>query len=255
MTDTTNADYAGMVAVLNGRQHRKISHNTYARLEEDGRIVVKLHDTDILTFHPNGEVEYQSGGWLTITTKERMNRFGAAGVTISQTKGRWFVYSTRTSDWLHGIREPLSDYYEGIRVRDGQVTTGVKHSGDPDKKIKAAIDRYVKLYTDEKVAELIAASERGPLGDCWYCQMRVQGTGVPLGEHTGDHDHLLQHVKDRYVQISTIYNAVVAAGYRVPAVILHGNCDMARRALRRYLRQRLATHTAGAGAKPISQGF
>ncbi len=251
MTTETWSDYGYWTDFLNGRAHRKVANNTYARLEDDGRIVVKYHDTDILTFFPNGEVEYQSGGWLTYTTKDRFNRFGAHGVQISQDKGRWYLY--RRGDW-HDV---VSDYYDGMRVKDGQLATGIKHTGDPDKKIKAAIDRYVKLYTDEKVAEMIAASQEAALGDCWYCQMRVSGTGVPLGEHTGDHDHLLQHVKESYVQISTIYNAVVAAGYRVPAVILHGNCDMARRALRRYLRQRLATHTAGAagGSKPISQGF
>jgi hypothetical protein len=231
-----------------------VANNTYARLEDDGRIVVKYHATDILTFFPNGEVEYQSGGWLTYTTKDRFNRFGAHRTTISQDKGRWYVHAGGWSG------EVLTDYYDGMRVRfDGEtveLVTKPRHSGDPDKKIKAAIDRYVKLYTDEKVAELIAASENGPLGDCWYCQM-VTTEGVPLGEHTGDHSHLLDHVEEKYVQITTIYNAVVAAGYRVPAVILHGNCDMARRALRRYLRQRLATNTAGAagGPKPISQGF
>ncbi len=251
MTTETWSDYGYWTDFLNGRAHRKVANNTYARLEDDGRIVVKYHDTDILTFFPNGEVEYQSGGWLTYTTKERFNSFGAHGVRIYQERGRWYMH---VGPWDTGT---TSDYYDGMRVRfiddHVELVTEARHSGDPDKKIKAAIDRYVKLYTDEKLAELV---ETNGAGDCWYCQMRVAGTETPLGEHTGDHDHLLSHVEERYVMINLAYNAVAAAGYRNPAVILrHG--DLTRRAIRRYLRQRLATHTAGAagGPKPISQGF
>lgn len=245
---TGNYDYDYWTAFLNGRDHRKVSNNTYARLLADGSIRIKYHNTDILIFHSNGEVEYQTGGWLTSTTKQRLNDFGATGIRISQTKGRWFVYAQGKWDG------PLTDYYDGMRVKDGQLVTEAVHAEDPDKKIKRDIDRYVKLYTDEKLAELIEQDGRG---DCWFCQMRVVGTdGESLGESTGDHGHLLNHLEEGYVMINLAYNAVKAAGYRNPAVILRYG-DLTRRAIRRYLRQRLATNTAGAagGPKPIASGF
>lgn len=257
----TWSDYGYWTDFLNGRPKRKVANNTYARLEPDGRIVILYHSTDILTFFPNDEVEYQSGGWLTYTTKDRFNRFGAHRVRIGQTKGRWFVYAQGNWD------ATLTDYYDGMRVRFNgetvEMVTEARHSGDPDKKIKRDIDRYVALYTDERIAELVAvarrqAEEGSASGDCWYCQMRVVGTGVPMGEHTGDHSHLLDHIEEGYTMVSTALNAVAAAGYRNPPVILMmGDGKLTRRCLKHYLRQRLATNTAGAagGPKPIASGF
>ena len=244
---SANADYSVAMHLLNGRKHRKVANNTYARLEDDGRIVVKLHDTDILTYHPNGEVEYQSGGWLTPTTKERMNSFGARGVIISQDKGRWFVYGHKQWSVERGL---LSDYYDGLRIRDGQVTTKVAHAVDPDKKIKAAIDRYVKGYTDEEIKRLVEkAQEHGTAGDCFFCGMQTED-GTPLGEAQGDHSHLREHVKENYRMVTLAYNAVKAAGSSRPEYVLHYMPDRARTAIKRYLRQRLATNTAGAAGGP-----
>lgn len=247
-TLTRWSDYGYLVDVLNGRDKRKLANNTYARREDDGRIVIRYHDTDILKFSPNGDVEYQSGGWLTYTTKERFNSFGAKGVRISQTKGRWYVYAN--GSWTG----PLSDYYDGMVVNGNQLVTPARNNEDPDKKIKRDIDRYVKGYTDEVLAELVETDGKG---DCWYCQMRVVGTdGVALGDHTGNTDHLLSHIEENYRMINLAYNAVKAAGYGHPAVILRYG-DMTRKAIKRYLRQRLAPNTAGAagGPKPIAQGF
>lgn len=250
----TWSDYGYWTDFLNGRQRRKVANNTYARLEPDGRIVILYHSTDILTFFPNDEVEYQSGGWLTYSTKERFNRFGAHRVRISQTKGRWFVYAQGNWD------ATLTDYYDGMRVRFNgetvEMVTEARHSGDPDKKIKRDIDRYVRLYTDEKLAEIVS-EDYNSRGECWFCMMRESGTGRPLGEISGDPDHLLSHVEEGYVLVNLAYNAVKAAGYINPPVILHYSPDLVRRAIKRYLRQRLATNTAGAagGPKPIASGF
>lgn len=248
----TWSDYGYWTDFLNGRQRRKVANNTYARLEPDGRIVILYHSTDILTFFPNDEVEYQSGGWLTYTTKERFNSFGAHRVRISQDKGRWFVYAQ--GNW----EAPLTDYYDGMRVRFNgetvEMVTEPRHKVDPDKKIKRDIDRYVKLYTDEKLAEIVS-EDYNSRGECWYCMMRDEH-GRSLGEIGGSVDHLESHLEEGYVLVNLAYNAVVAAGYRHPAVVLRYG-DMTRRAIKRYLRQRLATHTAGAagGPKPIASGF
>lgn len=55
---------------------RKVANNTYLeRAVSGGGIAVRLHETDILTFWPNGNVRFYTGGWGTVTTKERMHRF------------------------------------------------------------------------------------------------------------------------------------------------------------------------------------
>lgn len=232
---TTWSDYGYWTDFLNGRDHRKVTHNTYARLLADGEIRVKLHDTDILTFRPNGEVVYDSGGWLTVTTKDRMNRFGAYGIRISQSASRWYVY--KQGEW----DAAKSDFYDGLTVKEG-VILKPRHAVDPDKKMKAAIDRYVKLYTDEKIKQLLEGEGRG---DCLFCQFVTADADDRIGG-----DHLLMHVKERYVMVHLAYNAVRAAGYNNPAVILHSYPGGVRKAIKRYLRQRLRPNTAGAAGGP-----
>jgi len=75
---------------LSGRckDRRKIANNTYLERRANGNIALRLHNTDVLTFSPNGDVRFDSGGWLTVTTKQRMNEFQDVA-KIWSTKGVW----------------------------------------------------------------------------------------------------------------------------------------------------------------------
>ena len=53
---------------------------------------LRLHDTDIITIHPQGWTLNTFDGtsrWRTVTTKHRLNNYGPVGV--SQVKGEWFI--------------------------------------------------------------------------------------------------------------------------------------------------------------------
>jgi hypothetical protein len=50
----------------------KLANNTYLRWG-DRHFAVRLHDTDVVTFHDDGTIELDTGGWDTVTTKQRMN--------------------------------------------------------------------------------------------------------------------------------------------------------------------------------------
>jgi hypothetical protein len=65
--------YAHGLGILNGRQSRNLATATYARLADDGRIVIDYRGTDVVTFAPNGAVILDNGGWPTMTTKRRMD--------------------------------------------------------------------------------------------------------------------------------------------------------------------------------------
>ena len=56
--------------------------------------VLRLHDTDVLRIHPDGW-EINSGGWRTVTTRQRLNDFGPVGIT--QRDWAWYV-GTPTGD-------------------------------------------------------------------------------------------------------------------------------------------------------------
>lgn len=79
--------------LLSGRNkfRHKLAHNTYAWRMPNCDIAIRLHNTDILTFRSDGTVIYRTGGWRTVTTKARLNRFGAPGHRIYQHKFNWFI--------------------------------------------------------------------------------------------------------------------------------------------------------------------
>src|SRR5688572_9897981 len=74
----------------------------------DGCKILRLHHTDIAIWSADGEtIKLYTGGWQTITTKDRLNRF-TPGSRIFSDKGVWYI--------TRGV-----PFYEGIEVRS---TTG-----------------------------------------------------------------------------------------------------------------------------------
>ena len=67
---------------------RKLANNTYLTVREDGGFGIKLHDTEVVIHYPD-RVVLDSGGWLTVTTKARMNEF--TDLSIYQDNYQWFV--------------------------------------------------------------------------------------------------------------------------------------------------------------------
>ena len=88
--------YAEVLALVHGktnRQERKIGNNTYAEIEHDKSISVRLHGTDVVRFYANGLVKLNSGGWRTHTTKQRINKYSP--VRIFQKNFEWFLSDGR----------------------------------------------------------------------------------------------------------------------------------------------------------------
>jgi hypothetical protein len=60
----------------------------------DGAIRVTYHGTDVVTIHPNGAIDLDTGGWFTPTTKTRMNQASnqfRLGFYVYQEEFRWYV--------------------------------------------------------------------------------------------------------------------------------------------------------------------
>lgn len=65
----------------------------YERFVSDRlKIVVRLHNTNIVVFHDDGRVTLHTGGYRTVTTKSRMNQFIRANVY--QRARQWYVCLT-----------------------------------------------------------------------------------------------------------------------------------------------------------------
>ena len=83
------AEAYALVAGKNNRKSRKLENNTRGYIEYDGSVSIELHSTKVVTLYANGLVKLASGGWQTVTTKDRMNRYSP--VYVQQRKGEWYV--------------------------------------------------------------------------------------------------------------------------------------------------------------------
>lgn len=238
-------NYQDADAQLQGRckDRRKVANNTYLERRGDA-IAVKLHATDVVTFHPDGSAELSTGGWFTVTTKARMNDALSCGQVYSD-RGEWFYIPNARQgtypDWK-AERSTRVRYFDGLRV---DTTTGEALNplpkGQEEREAAERADMRKRIAAFAKLCEqgLRAGTvpDPGP-GDCWFCVMRTQ-EGETLGDASGGHEHLLHHLEENYVVPSLIVNALRERGYESPGWIAAHAPDLARRAVRRYLGDRL----------------
>ncbi len=83
--------YAEAREVLKGRASRNITNNTF--LARDGeQIALYLHRTPVVTFKAHGSIVLNTGGWRTVTTKDRIARvIRAHGWNLYAVKRVWYV--------------------------------------------------------------------------------------------------------------------------------------------------------------------
>jgi hypothetical protein len=118
---------------------------------------------------------------------------------------------------------------------------GVKNAGNAKK--QNAVKKMIKQYCDDirKLPNLPIPNG----GDCWHCHFVTQD-GVPWGDK--DKDHFMEHLQERYVHGSLIFNAMKDAGhtdYMIGLAFKQGDCaepwsrDRAVSAVRRYFKRKL----------------
>lgn len=187
-----------------------IANNTIEYTRANGDKVIRLHQTDIMTITPRGKISLNTGGWQTVTTKERLNRYLPSGFRINQEKGIW--------------------YLNEIPYRDG-MTIGVrgKISGGGSVSKSLRLIKQINQYCT-KVRQLKTI----PLpngGDCFICRMP-------------EPDCIQSHLDEGYIHGTILVNALQWAGYGDTGVRFYMT-DMAHQrtslisALRRYLKSRL----------------
>ncbi len=104
-------NFKDVAAMLTSRGQKKIGNNTYLRRRSDDSIGLQYHETDVVTFTPSGLV-LTSGGWRTLTTKERINwALESVGYHVFQDKGAWFIGPLSNPRSKHAVR-----FHDGIRV-------------------------------------------------------------------------------------------------------------------------------------------
>lgn len=141
----TPKSYKRAAEILAGRDKVKLGNNTWLETFHLG-IAVRLHNTRIVVFYEDGRILLHTGGYRTVTTKDRINQFITG--RVYQKAHQWF-YVGHTSegaiDWANPVK-----FEEGFNVAApapvvdapakspadillGKVVTllkGRKHTGD-----------------------------------------------------------------------------------------------------------------------------
>ena len=92
----------------------------------DGGVALRYHATDVVEVGADGRTyTLQHGGYMSATTRRRMNAYTPANVTVYQRAKRWYVDVIRP-----GADTVTSPYGEGMRF-DG-VTGECIDAGDRD---------------------------------------------------------------------------------------------------------------------------
>jgi hypothetical protein len=194
-----NTDYKSLKSWLsNGRGSSKmIANNTIATLIND-KIEIALHGTVICTIESD-KIMLSSGGWKTLTTKERINSFLPYPFRVYQEKNTWYLWDYKTKNkylFEDGIEINLND-----NTISGEGKLSDKQETD---KLRKQIKKYVKSYITELFNGNVSAPDSG---DCWYCLM-ITDTDEPLGEAIKDKSHIISHLDENYYVPSLLRNAI-----------------------------------------------
>ena len=76
---------------LGNRNSLKLQNNTYLKHRDDNAVAILLHKTDVVTFNADGTIILDSGGWQTVTTRNRLNSYLPFNLYIKQIKGIWYI--------------------------------------------------------------------------------------------------------------------------------------------------------------------
>ncbi len=176
---------------------KKLENNTYLikrriGISKQHCYAVRLHATDVVTIYPNGRYKLDTGGWRTVTTKDRINKFNPA--SVYSIKGMWYI-----STHPHGSSTGLP-FKEGCVVHaDGRITgAGSVSTVEKEKVLRKRVAQYAKGY--------VAALYKGEVksgGDCFIC--------CADGAFSG-HDHIEQHIEEKYYVARLGYNALTKMG-------------------------------------------
>jgi hypothetical protein len=206
---------------------------------------VKLHDTVVVEFRKDGTVRLNTGGWLTVTTKDRINSHLPDGFGhLYSNKGTWYYRKGYVWD-KENPSKPVR-YFDGLILdRDGNPVNAEPEAeqekrAKADARLRKEINKFIRAFRE--LAERKGLQAPGA-GDCFFCQNRV--THAVTGAPVETVDHLESHIAETYLVPSLLYNALVErnggdehrAGMQYQGA-MHGMGFIVETALRAYFKKR-----------------
>ena len=94
----------------------KIMHNTIASIDGANNVSITLHNTDIYRINwshsGSSTITLDSGGWHSMTTKDRINRFLPLGFRLIQRNWNWIIQEME--DGTYRDREL---FFDGMQIK------------------------------------------------------------------------------------------------------------------------------------------
>lgn len=229
---TTFTEAEEILAKGRNKDSRTIANNTRLIRRRPDKIALQLHATDVVSFHRNGDVVLNSGGWLTLTTKDRINNALAWPNVITQRHGRWY-FSSEGWDNPDG----MLPYEDGMIIHADGTTSLTREpevaavEDRMNEKMRKDVARYMRKITPEAI--VVAADNAA--GDCLLCA-------------AGSDECLADHVRENYFHMALLRRAIYARQYPDPNLIIwhivesarSGRKDYAVQHVGSFLRKRLA---------------
>lgn len=215
---------------------RMVARNTMEYVTTDNVRRVRLHDTDVAAFYPDGRIEINTGGWNTMTTRDRIN--GAlAGTAFSVYTHSGQLYVSRD-----GGKFPMTQ--RAVLYPNGKVETDIE-SGEAlgYESVRRYVESYMRKLRESGIPEDFS-------GDPWVSpnaethkyprELVLMWIGASPEMHMQDDE---QH--EPYVFATLIYHALAQSGLTDQGIAYYvqnfnnGNANARRLVcgkVRRYLR-------------------
>lgn len=97
--------YGEALEALCDRLSVKVDHNTHLRVIDGSTLAVRLYSTDVVLIHKNGTYTLNAGGYETVTTKDRINKYSPAR-----------VYAEKRVWWVGRDAKRRVEFRDGIKV-------------------------------------------------------------------------------------------------------------------------------------------
>lgn len=218
------------LATLGKRDSLIVGNNTRLHRHPGDVVSLRLHSTDVVTWEPGNTVTVNSGGWRTLTTKDRINSALPSGFRLHQNRGLWY--------WNQGASILFTD---GDKIRNGWLTAQAKKAGSKTERDALSLQKRIGKFAT-LCASKLPLKVPGP-GDCFYCQ------AARSNPEFGGTGHLISHMEEGYIVPSLVLNALTEANQgdliKAAAFGQSGTAswlDYARRdvksAVRKYLKRR-----------------
>lgn len=238
--------YTEALEALAGRDSRKVANNTKLRRDPHGhshgcRIDVVLHSTAVVTYFQHGTLQLDSGGWLTMTTADRMNRFTPDDLGVWSNRGRWMVGTGETWQDKHDTSIPFVDGMMLYRdfFDDDRFKSAITLDEDKQRQ-EDAHNARVRSLLPKFIRALPANPYDVPTSTCAMCYPGADhptGDWRILGDVMEDRQHLLDHLIMCEPTKELIRAALRDKGLR--DTYWDGHYTLTKRALRDFMLQRL----------------